>query len=104
MRPGIRRGVCFCFGWAVLAWQLGACTFPDFVVPRGGASAGGSASGASGSGQPSTAGEGASDSGGEPSAGKGSGGSSVTEGGDAGAAGDPIVVDIGPCGQRKHAL
>jgi hypothetical protein len=101
MSPGIRRGVRFCFALGALACQLGACTFPDYVardIPGGGTP------GAGGSGKPATAGEGANESGGDPSSGTSAGGTSVGSAGEGGEAGEPVVVDIGPCGQRKFAL
>jgi hypothetical protein len=103
MSPGVRRGLSFTFASVTLAWQLGACTFPSYNYVPGGV--GGEATSSGGEGASESGGESGTESGGGPiKPGGGSGGTPGTTGGDGGEAGDPIVVDIGPCGQRKYAL
>lgn len=114
-------------GWsAAAAWSVGACTFPDFVVPLAGGGASGSGT-AAGTG-PSVGGAGATGGGGtagggattggagtnqggssgttNPVGGGGSGAgtapSSAGEAGEGGAGGAVNPVETGPCGQRPH--
>jgi hypothetical protein len=96
-----RRRASRLIAWSVLA--LGAasgCTFPDFHVAS--SSAGASSTGATSSAGSGGAGDKAgSDSGAQPSGGSSSVAGKNT-GGTAGTGGDPLPVDIGPCGQRVH--
>jgi hypothetical protein len=102
----MRRAAILSAWSAVAAWSMGACTFPDFVVlpATGGPNGAGQGATAAGGGET----EGGSSSGSPTKAGAASGGSANTgatsDGGDGGEPGEPIPVDIGPCGQRLHAL
>lgn len=102
---GSARHLLFAGPW-LASWALGACTFPDFVVPRGSGGAGnGAGAETSGGTGPALGGsQQGSGAGGEPIPG-GAGGSGAGAGED-GEGGEPSrpPIEIGACGQRPYPM
>lgn len=98
MSLGRRRSFRLFAASVVALGAASGCTFPDFHTAP--SSAGASSAGATGNGAAGAGAKAGNDSGAPSSGGTGPASGGSNPGGASGAGGNPLPVDIGPCGQR----